>query len=73
MDGASDPRATADLGRVAAEALTDVRPLTVAAVPGSATVLTPVATSNETIATGPTASCREVPKSPYSSKGKSDE
>lgn len=29
-----DPRASADLGRIAAEALTDVRPLTVAAVHG---------------------------------------
>ena len=34
LDDAADPRDTADLGRVAAEALTDVRPLTVAAVHG---------------------------------------
>jgi len=34
LDGESNPRETADLGRVAAEALTDVRPLTVAAVHG---------------------------------------
>lgn len=34
LDGAASPRDTADLGRQAAEALTDVRPLTVAAVHG---------------------------------------
>lgn len=34
LDDTVDPRASADLGRVAAEALTDVRPLTVAAVHG---------------------------------------
>lgn len=34
LDGSTDPRETADLGRVAAEALTEVRPLTVAAVHG---------------------------------------
>lgn len=34
LDGEASPRDTADLGRLAAEALTDVRPLTVAAVHG---------------------------------------
>jgi enoyl-CoA hydratase/carnithine racemase len=34
LDGGDHPRDTADLGRVAAEALTDVRPLTVAAIHG---------------------------------------
>jgi enoyl-CoA hydratase/carnithine racemase len=34
MDGSASPRDTADLGRRAAEALTDVRPVTVAAVHG---------------------------------------
>ena len=34
MDESTNPRDTADLGRLAAEALTDVRPLTVAAVHG---------------------------------------
>ena len=34
LDGAASPRDTADLGRLAAEALTDVRPLTIAAIHG---------------------------------------
>jgi enoyl-CoA hydratase/carnithine racemase len=34
LDGAVSPRDTADLGRLAAEALSDVRPLTVAAIHG---------------------------------------
>lgn len=34
LDGAHSPRDTADLGRVAADALTDVRPITVAALHG---------------------------------------
>ncbi|MFZ9016365.1 MAG: enoyl-CoA hydratase/isomerase family protein, partial [Ilumatobacteraceae bacterium] len=34
LEGASNPRDTADLGRIAAEALTEVRPMTIAAVHG---------------------------------------
>lgn len=34
LDGSGSPRDTADLGRLAAEALTDVRPLTIAAIHG---------------------------------------
>ena len=41
-------------------------------VPGTATMLAPVATNNESIATGPTDNCREVPNMAYATSGSTE-